>query len=351
MSDTNTSFAHKLLKWFDSYGRKDLPWQLNKSHYEVWISEVMLQQTQVQTVIDYFKRFIERFPGIQSLALATEDDVLQLWAGLGYYARARNLHKTAKIICQNYAGKFPNTLDELTALPGLGRSTASAILSIADNQPLAILDGNVKRVLSRLHCVEGAIQDSKTLKKLWELSEKETPHFRNAEYTQAIMDLGATLCTRKNPNCAVCPASSTCKAFLKGCQNEIPLSQRKLKRSTQHTECLLLTHKGLVLLTRRPSKGIWGGLYTPILHEDTTNIRNDFLCEKEQHLPTRKHVFTHIDLFYTPIICEVQEPERLDGYDWHKLEDAIKLALPRPIQKLLNEALSGKLAPQLSLQI
>ncbi|HBA98921.1 MAG TPA: A/G-specific adenine glycosylase, partial [Gammaproteobacteria bacterium] len=212
-----SSISKPLLQWFDQHGRHSLPWQASHSSpaniYHVWLSEIMLQQTQVSTVIDYFNNFIHHFPSLAILADASEDNVLAQWAGLGYYARARNLHKSAKIIMQDYQGVFPDIIEQVVALPGIGESTAGAILSISHNQNHAILDGNVKRVLSRYHQVKGHYGQAQTLKQLWVLAKQHTPNTRNNDYTQAIMDLGATLCTRSNPDCGRCPVQQGCQAY------------------------------------------------------------------------------------------------------------------------------------------
>ena len=222
-----TAFSKKLLTWWDKSGRKDLPWQKNINPYRVWVSEIMLQQTQVTTVIPYFEKFMTKFPNVQSLAMANVDQVLHLWTGLGYYARARNLHKTAIIICEQYSARFPCDIDTMQSLPGIGRSTAAAILSIANGAHHAILDGNVKRVLTRLHTVDGWPGENKVMQQLWQLAEQYTPKKRVADYTQAIMDLGATLCTRSKPTCEQCPAQNQCLSFLQSRQTEFPNKKPK----------------------------------------------------------------------------------------------------------------------------
>ena len=261
-------FGKKLLQWFDKHGRTNLPWQQNISPYRVWVSEIMLQQTQVTTVIPYFERFMEYFPTVTALAAANIDEVLHLWTGLGYYARARHLHKTAKFIQQAYVAKgkmnFPNDIEQLQSLPGIGRSTAGAISSIAFKQPAPILDGNVKRVFTRLFAIEGWPGTPEVNTKLWKIAEEFTPQKRVADYTQAIMDLGATLCTRSQPQCHRCPFETTCLAHQQQRETAFPTS-KGVKKSLPIKEVMLLiltNPQGEVLLERRPPAGIWGGLWS-----------------------------------------------------------------------------------------
>ena len=220
-----SSFAKSILAWFDQHGRKHLPWQQNKTPYRVWISEIMLQQTQVGTVIPYYERFMRQFPDIASLANAAPDAVLHAWAGLGYYSRARNLHRAAKMVIEDYAGKFPDTLETLQSLPGIGRSTAGAILSIAYQQRATILDGNVKRVLARYLCVTEPVNEKAVENKLWDIATELTTNKRSADYTQAIMDLGATLCTRSKPDCGKCPLTAHCRAHAEGMASLLPIKK------------------------------------------------------------------------------------------------------------------------------
>ena len=254
-------FASKLLQWFDLYGRKDLPWQHNPSAYRVWVSEVMLQQTQVSTVIPYYQRFMTSFPSLKSLAGATEDQVLHHWSGLGYYARARNLHKTAKLLTSTLDGNFPESLEELEDLPGIGRSTAGAICAIAYQKTASILDGNVKRVLARHEAISGWPGASATTKILWRIAEKRTPKERTAAYTQAIMDLGATLCTRTKPRCQECPVKSDCKSLNAG-NPESYAAKKPTKKIPTKTCFFLMIYNvsGEFILQKRKSKGLWGGL-------------------------------------------------------------------------------------------
>ena len=256
-------FADAVLAWFDVHGRKHLPWQQNKTPYRVWISEIMLQQTQVATVIPYYQAFMQRFPDIGSLANATEDDVLGHWSGLGYYARARNLHACAKRAVADYAGQLPDSIDELVELPGIGLSTAGAILSLSKGQHHAILDGNVKRVLARYHAVEGWPGKTAVQNRLWELSREHTPSARTADFNQAMMDLGATVCTRSRPACERCPLSEGCQGLALRDPLAYPGKKPKKQIPTKATVMLHLSDDaGRLLLQRRPPSGIWGGLWS-----------------------------------------------------------------------------------------
>lgn len=341
------TFSQKILKWFDKHGRHDLPWQKNLTPYRVWISEIMLQQTQVTTVIDYFEKFMKRFPTLSKLAKAPLDDVFQLWSGLGYYARAKNLHKTAQIIETQYRGKFPTEYDTVLELPGIGRSTAGAILSISTQQRYPILDGNVKRVLSRHFAIDGWTGNPKTLEKLWQHSEKITPKKRIADYTQAIMDLGATVCTRSQPKCTVCPISNSCEA--KKCDRVkfYPMSKPKAKIPTKTTTVLMLVsfkHQ-CILLEKRPIKGIWGGLWSLPECPPQTNVKD--WCTKTFKLGLQRthawesfrHTFTHFHLNIHPILCEVDNHRKLIStdlkYQWYLIEKAGTLGLPAPIRRLI----------------
>jgi len=255
-------FAPRILDWFDQFGRKDLPWQHDTSPYRVWISEIMLQQTQVKTVIPYFDRFIKAFPSVQALAAAEQDRVLHLWTGLGYYARARNLHSAAKHVCSQRDGVFPDTVDGLCELPGVGRSTAGAIISIAFQRRAVILDGNVKRVLTRYRAVAGWPGQTQVHRQLWQIAEEYTPTQRSADYSQAMMDLGATLCTRAAPACGNCPLGNDCEALAQGDPMAYPGKKPRKILPVKNTKFLMIrTDSGDVFLERRPSPGIWGGLW------------------------------------------------------------------------------------------
>ncbi|MEM1081816.1 MAG: A/G-specific adenine glycosylase, partial [Pseudomonadota bacterium] len=261
-STVQLNFGERLLAWWDVHGRRDLPWQQQRTPYRVWVSEIMLQQTRVETATAYYQRFMQRLPRLEHLANAELDDVLSLWSGLGYYARARNLHKTAIIVRDQYQGEFPDDLEQLEALPGIGRSTAAAIRAQAFGRRAAILDGNVKRVMARHAAIDGWPGQSRVAKQLWAESELRTPEQRPADYTQAIMDLGATLCSRSSPDCTQCPVQQDCKAHLQQRQHELPAPKpRKTVPLKTQVFDLLRNHNGHILMQRRPPSGIWGGLW------------------------------------------------------------------------------------------
>ena len=307
-------FAIHLLDWYARHGRKDLPWQHDITPYRVWLSEIMLQQTQVATVIDYFNRFIERFPTVSALASADLDEVLHLWTGLGYYARARNLHKTAQIVTTEHAQTFPTTQDALVALPGIGRSTAGAIRAIAMRQHAPILDGNVKRVLSRFHATPGYPGDARVANALWSIAEQHTPVSETRHYTQAIMDLGATLCTRSKPQCDLCPVREECRAYAIDAVGDYPESKpKKIKPVREARFFLLVSTEGLVLLEQKPMEGLWGGLWTPperTMEYSTKAILSEAgLTEADVtyiHLAPRfRHTFTHLFLDIEPVYIQL----------------------------------------------
>ena len=255
-------FSDLLLNWFDLYGRHDLPWQKNPTPYRVWISEVMLQQTQVQTVIPFFTKFIRSFPSVEILSEKNIDEVLNSWSGLGYYSRARNLHKAARIMMEDYGGEMPTTTKELVDLPGIGKSTAGAIIALALNQPAAILDANVKRVLSRYHAIKSKPETAKATRQLWTIAEMHVPKRRHREYTQALMDLGAMVC-KKEPICSKCPYTNSCAAYLSNCTRFFPGSKRRKTLKTKSTYITIIKNgNDEILLERRPEQGIWGGLWS-----------------------------------------------------------------------------------------
>lgn len=346
MSDND--FSRQLLTWFDHYGRKDLPWQQDTTPYRVWVSEIMLQQTQVSTVIDYFKRFMQHFPDVVSLANADLNEVLHLWTGLGYYARARNLHRAAQIIRDNYDGKFPESIEDVINLPGIGRSTAGAILSLALEQRHPILDGNVKRVLSRYHGIEGWPGTPAVEKTMWQLAEQHTPPQRNAAYTQAIMDLGATLCSRR-PDCDRCPVQAGCIAFKQGLQTQLPLPKPRKALPLKRTVMVVLRNSsGEVLLQQRPPVGIWGGLWSfpEIEASDEQTLRrwsSEHLGHDitvREHWPKIRHTFSHFHLDIEPVIAEInsQSPqvrETTDGH-WLSPQQPPKLGLAAPVKAILQ---------------
>lgn len=300
-------FQQRLLDWFDRHGRHDLPWQQRRTPYRVWVSEIMLQQTQVATVIPYYERFMARFPDVAALAEATQDEVLHLWTGLGYYARGRNLHKAAQLIAEQYDGEFPlHSVDALVALPGIGHSTAGAIIAQSTGRRGVILDGNVKRVLTRLHAVEGWTGRSAVERQLWVLADSYTPHQRVADYSQAMMDLGATLCRRGTPDCARCPFGDVCLARQRGEQRRFPESKPRKALPTRHTLMLmLLDNTGQVLLEQRPSSGLWGGLWSLPQFDSEGELRAWLDSHApgavvESAWPAFTHVFSHFRLEITP---------------------------------------------------
>ena len=342
-------FSDTLLSWFDEFGRKNLPWQKDISPYRVWISEIMLQQTQVSTVIPYFERFITHFSNVKRLARAKLDSVLHLWTGLGYYARARNIHKTAKIILDDFKQQFPDNLETLMSLPGIGRSTAGAILSIAFQKPTPILDGNVKRVLSRFYAIAGHASDKNVENKLWTLASECTPIVRCADYTQAIMDLGATLCTRSQPNCTACPLQSTCVAHLENRVTEFPQPKRKAKIPIRNTRFLIISNeKGEILLEKRPPFGIWGGLWGFPEHLNEVDIdkhcRSAFNCEviSLRMGNVFRHTFSHFHLDITPVFIKARAMSmEMRDHDaiWCRATEVPRIGLAAPVKKLLADSI------------
>ena len=344
------ALAPALLKWFDHAGRKNLPWQFNPTAYRVWISEVMLQQTQVATVIPYYERFMARFPDVQALATAPVDEVLHLWTGLGYYARARNLHRAAIQILEQWHGAFPEDLAAVMELPGIGRSTAAAILSLACAQRHAILDGNVKRVLARYFAVEGFSGVPQIEQRLWSLAEACTPTERVAPYTQAIMDLGATVCTRSRPACLACPLRADCAAQREGLQSLLPTPRPKKIRPQRTAHALvLLGDDNSVLLEQRPPVGIWGGLWIFPQFETQDEAQRwlastcysvDAAARAPTRLPTLTHGFTHFDLALHPLMirCSIASAaiQDADRYRWYKLSEPAKIGLAKPAVDLIK---------------
>jgi A/G-specific adenine glycosylase len=342
---TNPNFTFSLLDWFDQHGRKDLPWQQNISPYRVWVSEIMLQQTQVVTVIPYFKRFMAKFPTLQSLAAANLDDVLHLWTGLGYYARARNLHQAAIKICLEFEGKFPDNLEVLISLPGIGRSTAGAILAIAFEKATAILDGNVRQVLTRHYGITGHFSTKQVADQLWQLAEQHTPTQRCADYTQAIMDLGATLCTRSKPTCLSCPINDTCLAYRTNQVNDFPSPKKKTVLPTKSTRFLIfINEEKEILFEKRPPFGIWGGLWSfpecP-LDMDLIRFSQRFNCQilQSSEGPLFKHTFSHFHLEITPIYLQVKQVSGVidnTTRQWCQSQNLPNFGLAAPVKKLLN---------------
>lgn len=306
-AEQSVAFSAAVLDWFEVSGRKDLPWQHNPTPYRVWVSEIMLQQTQVTTVIPYFQRFMQRFNSVEALASASCDEVLALWTGLGYYARGRNLHKAAQVIVDEYQGELPATVEALAALPGIGRSTAGAIVSLGYKQPAPILDGNVKRVLCRYHCIDGWIGQAAVEKKLWALTTALTPLENTAKFNQAMMDLGATVCTRSKPDCQHCPLQKKCQAYRTGSPTDWPHKKPKKAKPVKKTRMLLLTQDDAVLLRRRPPSGVWGGLWSFPQFDDLASLHQfaaalgEYNPDEIEHWHQVKHSFTHFDLEIMPI--------------------------------------------------
>jgi A/G-specific adenine glycosylase len=337
-------FAPALLAWYESEGRKALPWQRDRTPYRVWVSEIMLQQTQVGTVIGYYERFMARLPTVRALALAKPDEVLHLWSGLGYYARARNLQRAAQILVQRHAGEFPATLDEVMELPGIGRSTAGAILALSRGERHPILDGNVKRVFTRYFAIDGYPGETAVERKLWALAEECTPQSRVDEYTQGIMDLGATVCTRSNPACLLCPVNDGCVARREGRQQLYP-TPRPRKVRPQRAAWVLLAQRGSkVLLERRPPVGIWGGLWA--LPEFPTREHalqwcGDYLSGASVTRVGKPllHAFSHFDYELKPLVvhCAGKAPalREDDRYRWYDVEAPAAVGVPKPIATLL----------------
>ncbi|MFD1216996.1 A/G-specific adenine glycosylase [Microbulbifer celer] len=352
---TPARFQSALFKWFDQHGRHDLPWQQDINPYRVWVSEIMLQQTQVTAVIPYFQRFMESFPTVEALAAASQDRVLAHWSGLGYYARARNLHKCAQTVVNEHGGEFPRSVEALADLPGIGRSTAGAIASISMGLSAAILDGNVKRVLARIHAVEGWPGQTAVAREMWEIAERYTPEERTGDYTQAMMDLGATLCTRSRPACERCPFEHHCIARAQGNPTDYPGKKPKKEKPERQTTLLLIEHDGELYLEQRPATGIWGGLWIPPQLEGDDGgeasaeewlASRDLTAGDVQALPPMRHTFTHFHLDIHPVWITLpakptQVAEGPSG--WYKLRQLDRprsgqdLGLPAPIAKLVKQ--------------
>jgi A/G-specific adenine glycosylase len=341
-------FSAEILTWFDQHGRKNLPWQKPRSAYRVWISEIMLQQTQVATVIAYFQNFIQRFPDLKTLAAAELDEILSLWSGLGYYSRARNLHRAAQIVQQQYNGKFPADLTLLQNLPGIGRSTAGAILALGLKQRAAILDGNVKRVLCRFHAIAGYPTHTQIAKQLWALAEQHTPQNRVADYTQAMMDLGALICTRAKPACVKCPLQKNCRAYQQNNPTQYPTKKARKILPVRALQMLLLCNKsGAVLLEKRPPSGIWGGLWSlpecAVDQDIAHHCKKNYFCraQKQQAWPAFRHTFSHFQLDIIPVAIQIADwqPPVMDTshLSWCDIRQLPDKGLAAPIKKLLHQ--------------
>lgn len=359
-SSPDSPFAHAVLTWFEKYGRKHLPWQQNKTLYSVWLSEVMLQQTQVATVIPYFERFMARFPTVVDLANAELDEVLHLWTGLGYYARARNLHKAAQQIRDEFDGQFPTDFSEVLALSGIGRSTAGAILSSVLGAPYPILDGNVKRVLSRYFAVKGWSGEKTVENKLWQLTAEVTPQTQTADFNQAMMDLGAMICTRSKPKCTLCPLENQCEANRLQAWADYPAKKPKKALPEKQTYFLIVKAGNRILLQQREAAGLWGGLYVFPQFENMDELKRSISAKDLQNLQILtafRHTFTHFHLDITPVLWKV-DTQNLDenlplaGLEnlgffrqavsskpnyWYDLTLANQIGLAAPVKRILDE--------------
>ena len=339
-----TAFASRIVAWQREHGRHDLPWQATRDPYPIWLSEVMLQQTQVATVVPYYERFLARFPDVQSLAGAPLDDVLALWSGLGYYSRARNLHRAARLVVELHAGRFPHAVDDVLRLPGVGRSTAAAILAFSRGERRAILDGNVKRVLARAFAVRGYPGDRQVATELWRRAEALLPPHGIEAYTQGLMDLGARICTRTKPKCALCPVAPECAAHAEGREEAYPAPRPAKRLPERETLMCLFLDRGSVLLEKRPPTGVWGGLWS--LPEGDTHADPETLCRNRfGNAPLQvlrfdpiRHGFTHFRLTIHPVAIwlagtppTAEEPRTM----WLRPDEASRVALPAPLKPLL----------------
>lgn len=350
---TASQFQKLILRWFDQHGRKHLPWQHNKTPYRVWVSEIMLQQTQVATAIPYFERFMQHFPTLKQLAKAHEDEVLHLWAGLGYYSRARNLHKAANMVMDKYKGTFPDTVEGLCTLPGIGLSTAGAIIAIAFNQRAPILDGNVKRVLARLHGITEVLTEKSIENQLWELASLYTPTKRVADYTQAMMDLGATLCMRGQPTCLICPLVKHCSAHEQGIAHLLPKKKASRELPIREATLIILKKGKQIFLHKRPSPGIWGGLWSlpeiagqPMQKNISAFCRQHFQLKAQDFLSLTpfRHTFSHYHLEIFPIMIEckaklLDKTIEATQQIWYNPSKPDSVGLPKPIQLIMSTLL------------
>ena len=354
LNEAARGFAAAIVAWQKRHGRHDLPWQKTRDAYRVWLSEIMLQQTQVATVIPYYARFLERFPSVEALARAPQEAVLELWAGLGYYARARNLHRCAQTIVAEHGGQFPHAAAAIAQLPGIGRSTAAAIAAFAFGERAAILDGNVKRVLARCFAVEGSPSVAQTERQMWSLAESLLPARDIESYTQGLMDLGATLCSRHHPRCAQCPLAARCLARASGRQAELPVARPSKVLPERHTTLLLLCDGERVLLERRPPAGIWGGLLVPPEAAGADGAADEAQAMALRHgcrlldthtLAPLRHSFSHFRLDISTLLCLVAPGAREvseGGWQWLPLTAIGEAALPAPIRVILERAAASK---------
>jgi A/G-specific adenine glycosylase len=340
------NFAEEIIAWQKQHGRHDLPWQHTHDPYAIWVSEIMLQQTQVAAVIGYYGNFMARFPNIHALSRATQEDVLQSWSGLGYYSRARNLHAAAQKIVDEFNGIFPEKFDDILSLPGIGRSTAAAISTFALNAPQPILDGNVKRVFARYFNIAGDTNSPKIVQKMWQIAERENPSNPQDAiiYTQGLMDLGATVCTRSKPRCSVCRMDIGCQAYANNEVHLLPTPKAKKTTPQKHTSMLILLKAGEVLLEKRPQTGIWAGLWS-LPEIDVSEIATEIALsrfglkvEAQETLPTVNHAFTHFKLAIQPQPLQVIGQNlqvNQAGKIWLSIDEAIGAAIPTPVRNIL----------------
>jgi A/G-specific adenine glycosylase len=346
MTALPSGFAGRVVRWQQSHGRSQLPWQDTRDPYRVWLSEIMLQQTQVATVLDYYARFLQRFPDVRALALASDDEVLALWSGLGYYSRARNLHRCAQEVAARFGGEFPRSAEQLQTLPGIGRSTAAAIAAFCFGERAAILDGNVKRVLSRVLAFGGDLASSANERALWSHAESLLPERDLAEtmprYTQGLMDLGATVCLARNPSCLICPVREMCAGHREGDPQRYPVKTRKLKRTAQSLWLLAArTRNGAVWLHKRPASGVWAGLYCLPAY-DSRQALDDALPAgiEARDGDAFMHVLTHKDLHLHPVEVQFSRKDKLGEGGWFGADEWPELGLPAPIRKYLSSVSS-----------
>jgi A/G-specific adenine glycosylase len=323
------TFSNAVIVWQKQYGRHDLPWQNTKDPYAIWVSEIMLQQTQVAAVIGYYAKFMVRFPTISALAKATQEEVLQYWSGLGYYSRARNLHNAAQKITDEFNGIFPQQFDDILSLPGIGRSTAAAISTFALNTPQPILDGNVKRVFARHYLIEGWTSSSAVTKVMWAIAERENPTKDAIAYTQGLMDLGATICTRSKPKCNHCPLNASCTAFATDKALALPTPRARKILPERNATMYIWMHGNEVMLEKRPAQGIWGGLWS-LPESSDVDIEGQLLNKLT-------HTFTHFKLHIQPQLIHISKPDTLSkpNMTWLNLDEAINAAIPTPVRKIL----------------
>lgn len=361
-----SSFVQSLCTWQRVHGRHDLPWQ-SKDPYRVWLSEIMLQQTQVATVIDYYKRFLERFPSIIDLAEAEQSEVMSYWAGLGYYARARNLHRCAQLIAEQYDGVFPRQYEEIVALPGIGRSTAHAIMAFCYGNHTPIMDGNVKRVFTRYYGIKGVTSTAAVDKQLWSRAEETLEEALNEDaaavdmacYTQALMDFGSLVCTRSKPLCDDCPIADSCYAKRHNLQKELPTPKAKKSTPTRHTIMLVLVQDDKVLLEQRPQQGIWGGLLSLPEFSDIEMLvhylqNQNIAISSEKALVKMaafEHIFSHFKLHIQPILVKLEShqslQEQLLNQSYYPLQNWQSLPIPKPVSQLLDAVTAAEISPLL----